>query len=242
MAFWWTNESKKNDKKENESNGTQQNHEHTKSISSTPVFDVTKEAVTSSGVPNALRESANGKRLYNPYEGIHAGISPGMVNKPTFYIPEVPEQLFAEEAIVDRRSWAENVTYLTGLGYLGGAACGGMYGVMQKLREGPKPEVLKYRRLLANWLINGVAKNGPAYGNAFGILGFYYSNIESGLHWYRGEDDMWNSLAAGVTTGLVYRSNAGLRVAATSGAYGCMFAAMMIVSKQVFGNWSIQFS
>ena len=142
---------------------------------------------------------------------------------------------------MDRRSWAENVTFLTGLGYLGGSAAGGAYGLAQKLREGPKPEVFKYRRLLANWVINGVAKSAPSYGNAFGVLGFYYANIESALHYYRAEDDMWNSIAAGVATGVLYRSNAGLRIAATSGAYGCLFAAAMVASRQ-FGNWSFQLS
>ena len=181
--------------------------------------------------------SAGGGRLYNPYEGIHAGLSQNAMR--SVYIPEAPEQLFAEEAVVDRRSWAENVTYLTGVGYLGGTVLGGAAGLMQKFRAGPPgPEILRHRRLLANWAINGVMKAGPAYGNAFGVMGFYYANIESGLHYYRGEDDMWNSVAAGVATGVLFRSNAGLRVAAASGVYGCAFALACVASRQ----WSLQFS
>lgn len=154
------------------------------------------------------------------------------------YVCVSHRQLFAEEAVVDRRSWAENVTFLTGLGYLGGSAAGGAYGLAQKLREGPKPEVFKYRRLLANWVINGVAKSAPSYGNAFGVLGFYYANMESALHYYRGEDDMWNSLIAGISTGALYRSNAGMRIMATSSMYGLGIAAAMVASRQM----SFQFS
>ena len=199
-----------------------------------PPARMTFDSSSGGGAPGG---GGAGGRLYNPYEGIHAGLSQNAMR--SVYIPEAPEQLFAEEAVVDRRSWAENVTYLTGVGYLGGTVAGGAAGLLQKFRDVPPgPEILRHRRLLANWAINGVMKAGPAYGNAFGVLGFYYANIESGLHWYRGEDDMWNSIAAGVATGALFRSNAGLRVAAASGVYGCAFALACVASRQ----WSLQFS
>lgn len=36
-------------------------------------------------------------------------------------LPSQPEFLFSEEALVRKRSWSENLTYYTGVGYLGGA-------------------------------------------------------------------------------------------------------------------------
>ena len=37
-----------------------------------------------------------------------------------FKLPKQPEFLFSEEAMVHRRSWSENLTYYTGVGYLSG--------------------------------------------------------------------------------------------------------------------------
>ena len=38
------------------------------------------------------------------------------------HAPLQPEFLFSEEALVHKRSWSENLTYYTGVGYLAGAA------------------------------------------------------------------------------------------------------------------------
>lgn len=38
-----------------------------------------------------------------------------------YKLPKQPEFLFAEEAAVHKRSWSENLTYYTGVGYLSGA-------------------------------------------------------------------------------------------------------------------------
>ena len=45
--------------------------------------------------------------------------------------------LFDEERAVKTRSWSENLTYLTGVGYLGGSIAGGgwgLYGSMKSAR------------------------------------------------------------------------------------------------------------
>ena len=57
------------------------------STGSTPVFDVSKEMHMGTGMGIGGNQQG---RLYNPYEGIHGGLSP---NNPmrTVYIPEVPE-------------------------------------------------------------------------------------------------------------------------------------------------------
>ena len=61
------------------------------------------------------------ERLYNPYEGLSTAIdSRAGLPRNLYRLPEQPEFLFSEEAGVHKRSWSENLTYYTGLGYLAG--------------------------------------------------------------------------------------------------------------------------
>lgn len=57
-------------------------------------------------------------KLYNPYEGLHASLDPKVLG--TIRLPNAPEHLFSEEATRHKRSWGENLSYYTGLGYLSG--------------------------------------------------------------------------------------------------------------------------
>lgn len=40
--------------------------------------------------------------------------------KAVFQLPEGPEFVFQDEAVVKRRGWSENLQFYTGVGYLGG--------------------------------------------------------------------------------------------------------------------------
>lgn len=61
------------------------------------------------------------ERLYNPYEGLSTAIDARSgLPRNLYRLPEQPEFLFSEEAGVHKRSWSENLTYYTGLGYLSG--------------------------------------------------------------------------------------------------------------------------
>ena len=60
------------------------------------------------------------ERLYNPYEGISTAIDGRGLARSVYRLPKQPEFLFSEEAAVHKRSWSENMTYYTGLGYLSG--------------------------------------------------------------------------------------------------------------------------
>ena len=110
-------------------------------------MSTTTSASSSSSATEAIHASQTVPgRLYNPYEGLHtmpassSAYMRGAANTQAVYIPLQPEQLFQEEANVHRRSWAENVTYLTGCGYLMGAGMGGAVSLAAKLRaEGPPP-------------------------------------------------------------------------------------------------------
>ena len=61
------------------------------------------------------------ERLYNPYEGLSTALDARAgLPRNLYRVPEQPEFLFSEEAGVHKRSWSENLTYYTGLGYLSG--------------------------------------------------------------------------------------------------------------------------
>ncbi|KAL7589014.1 hypothetical protein Lser_V15G37680 [Lactuca serriola] len=77
---------------------------------------------------NESDDHHDNRRLYNAYQDLR-------VPAQTLYkLPTSPEYLFQEESIAQRRSWGENLTYYTGIGYLIGA----VVGVGKGLVEGVK--------------------------------------------------------------------------------------------------------
>ena len=61
---------------------------------------------------------------YNPYTGLGGPFDPQM-SKALYTITDSPELLFDEERRAKTRSWGENITFLTGVGYLSGVIAGG---------------------------------------------------------------------------------------------------------------------
>lgn len=53
-----------------------------------------------------------------------------------------------------------------------------------------------------------------------GIVGFYFSVIESGIDSYRGEEGILNTAAAGFGAGAMYKAARGPRAAAIAGVIG----------------------
>jgi hypothetical protein len=74
---------------------------------------------SASALPGFPPATDGGERLYNPYQGLNAALESRGV-KSGYKLPKQPEFLFSEEATVHRRSWSENLTYYTGMGYLSG--------------------------------------------------------------------------------------------------------------------------
>ena len=60
-------------------------------------------------------------RFYNPYEGLNQSLE-GRGSRTPYRLPQQPEFLFSEESTVHRRSWSENLTFYTGVGYLTGGS------------------------------------------------------------------------------------------------------------------------
>ncbi|KAI0565082.1 Tim17/Tim22/Tim23/Pmp24 [Gracilaria domingensis] len=131
------------------------------------------------------------------------------------------EYVFAEDyAATRKKGWGEQLTYLAGCSYLGGATLGGLYGLKTALAESSGRPF----RLRLNAILNGVGKRGSLLANSAGVLALAFSLTESGLYTYRSEDDMLNYALAGGVAGGMFRSTAGARAAAVSGLAGALVA------------------
>lgn len=74
---------------------------------------------------------------------------------------------------------------------------------------------------------------GRRFGNSLGVVGLIFAGLESGMIHLRGNDDLLNSVVAGLGTGALYRAAAGPRSAAIAGAIGGIAAAAAVAGKQV---------
>ncbi|CAD7700497.1 unnamed protein product [Ostreobium quekettii] len=182
--------------------------------------------------PGSIHRGGSQPRFYDPYEGLSAAIGsqPGV----QFRLPEEPEFLFVDDARQRRRSWSENLCYYAGVGYLGGAIAGGAYGCTQ-LATKQSDVMIDSNRVKINRFLNMTGRAGKASGNAFGVLGLFFAASESLIgHYIEGYvPDAFATLAAGFTTGALYRSTRGPRSAAVAGTVGVVAAAALLAGRQV---------
>ncbi|KAJ6837976.1 putative mitochondrial import inner membrane translocase subunit TIM23-2 [Iris pallida] len=165
------------------------------------------------------------RRLYNPYQDLNLPHH----HRTPISIPTVPEFLFQEEARVQRRSWGENLTYYTGVGYLAGSVAGAALGLRSGLSAAETGDTAKLR---VNRVLNSCGAAGRRHGNRIGVLGLLYAGLESGMVQARDADDWVNSVIAGLGTGALFRAAGGARSAAVAGAIGGITAGAAVVGKQ----------
>ncbi|KAK7349271.1 hypothetical protein VNO77_06513 [Canavalia gladiata] len=170
----------------------------------------------------------NQTRLYNPYKDLEVPI------RNLYQLPTSPEFLFVEEARRKRRSWGENLTFYTGCGYLAGAVGGAGVGLVDGVRSFESGDTTKLR---INRVLNSSGHSGRAWGNRIGIIGLLYAGIESGIEAARDTDDIWNSVAAGLGTGALYRAARGVRSAAVAGAVGGVLVGVAVTAKQALKRY-----
>lgn len=89
------------------------------SVSGVPGQDLLDSATISPTSEFAGAPEVSG-RFYNPYEGLNQSLDSRGARAP-YRLPQQPEFLFSEESTLHRRSWSENLTFYTGVGYLTGA-------------------------------------------------------------------------------------------------------------------------
>ncbi|CAH1425447.1 unnamed protein product [Lactuca virosa] len=164
------------------------------------------------------------RRLYNPYQDLR-------VPAQTLYkLPTSPEYLFQEESIAQRRSWGENLTYYTGIGYLSGAVVGAGKGLVEGVKASEAGDTMKLR---VNRILNASGHAGRTIGNRAGVIGLLYAGMESGMVKARDADDIINSVVAGLATGALYKAAAGPRSAAVAGAIGGIAVGLAVTGKQI---------
>lgn len=207
-----------------------------------PSLDLTEAPVPAASPGPSSRQQqftqtfgvAPSEQLYNPYEGLGSALDRRDA-RGSFRISKQPEFLFSEEALVHRRSWSENLTYYTGMGYLAGALLGGGRGAVQALST---PVALagveSSQRLRLNQLLNTSGKMGRGAGNALGVLGLLFASFESfsGYMTNGQVPDEANTLAAGAATGALYRSVRGPRQAAAAAVVGTAGAAALLAARR----------
>jgi len=159
------------------------------------------------------------------------------MSKALYSLSDSPEFLFDEERSMKRRSWSENLTFLTGLGYLGGTLAGGGVGAYQGLINKPAGGMTESRRLLLNRVLNAGGARGAALGNAWGCIGLYYAAIESLVgHYADQEYPALTAIAAGGGAGSLYKSMQGPRAMAVYGVVGAGLSAANQIGQAVAGR------
>ncbi|ONI15481.1 hypothetical protein PRUPE_3G045100 [Prunus persica] len=171
---------------------------------------------------------ASKARLYNPYQDLQVPM------RNLYQLPTSPEFLFVEEARRQRRSWGENLTFYTGCSYLAGAIGGGTTGLVSGVRSFEAGDTTKLR---INRVLNSSGHTGRVWGNRLGVIGLIYAGMESGIQAVRDTDDVLNSIAAGLTTGAVYRAARGVRSAAVAGAVGGVLVGVAVTGKQALKRY-----
>uniref|UniRef100_A0A6B2EER6 Putative mitochondrial import inner membrane translocase subunit tim23 n=1 Tax=Phlebotomus kandelakii TaxID=1109342 RepID=A0A6B2EER6_9DIPT len=150
-------------------------------------------------------------------------ISPYLNYDPRFLQSAQPEFIFPEGASKQRGRFELAFSQI-GSSVMAGASIGGVAG----LYNGIKATSLANQtgKLRRTQLLNHVMKQGSATANTLGTLAVMYSGFGVLLQWARGEDDEINTVLAGTSTGLLYKSSAGLRKCAIGGGVGFTLAAL----------------
>lgn len=179
---------------------------------------------------NENDDDHHNRRLYNPYQDL------GVPVQTLYKLPTSPEYLFQEESVAQRRSWGENLTYYTGIGYLGGAVVGAGKGLVEGVKASEAGDTMKLR---INRILNASGHAGRKIGNRAGVIGLLYAGMESGMVAVRDTDDIINSVVAGLGTGALYKAAAGPRSAAVAGAIGGIAVGLAVTGKQVLKSWCV---
>lgn len=113
------------------------------------------------------------------------------------------------------RQFGEKMTYSLGLSYGLGILAGGTYGLCHGLYKGGSTTKLRL-----NSVLNSCSSKGPGLANQAAIMTMFYVGFNNFFGWIRGEEDIFNSTAAGVISGALYKSSAGAVNAAKYSALG----------------------
>ncbi|KAK4106468.1 Tim17-domain-containing protein [Parathielavia hyrcaniae] len=135
------------------------------------------------------------------------------------------------QSALPSRGFTDDLCYGTGTTYLAGLSIGGAWGLQEGLRKsaGESP------KLRLNSVLNSVTRRGPFLGNSAGVVAVCYNCINSYLGYLRGKNDAANTIAAGVLSGMLFKSTRGIRPMMISGGIvGSVAGAWAICRRTIF--------
>lgn len=121
---------------------------------------------------------------------------------------------------IRRKSFGEQLQYLTGAAFLGGAFLGGGYGAFEGLRASAG----KNTKLRLNAVLNATGKRGIAASNGLAVVALLFTFAEGGIYQYASDETAANYALAGAATGALFKSTRGLRAMGMSSAAGAAIA------------------
>ncbi|KAI0024715.1 Tim17/Tim22/Tim23/Pmp24 family-domain-containing protein [Xylariomycetidae sp. FL0641] len=130
---------------------------------------------------------------------------------------------------IPSRGFSDDLCYGTGITYLSALTIGGAWGLQEGLRRsaGQPP------KLRLNSVLNAITRRGPFLGNSAGVVAITYNCFNSGIGMLRGKHDSANTIAAGILSGMVFKSTRGLRPMLISGGVVGSVAGAWAITRQV---------
>jgi len=131
-----------------------------------------------------------------------------------------------------KRGWGERMFSSVGASYMAGLTVGGTWGLLEGLRN-PDGRTMKLR---LNSVLNGMTRRGPFLANSLGVVALMYCSVNTAIEKARGTEDMYNSIAAAVTTGAVFKSTGGVRAIGLASVLGGSMAVLYIAGDRLWNN------
>jgi len=141
------------------------------------------------------------------------------------------EFVFAEDS-TKKRGWGERMFSSVGTSYLAGLTFGGMWGLAEGIRN-PDGSTLKLR---VNSVLNGCTRRGPFLANSLGVVALMYGCTSTAIEKVRGVEDEYNSIAAAIASGVLFKSTGGPRAIAIAGGVGGSLALLYYAGNKLWNN------
>jgi len=109
-----------------------------------------------------------------------------------------------------------------------GGALGGMNGLVNGFKDVQARQLVGANR--RTQMLNFIAKGGASTGQTLGVVSLMYSIFGVILSWGRGVDDELNTVVAGTSTGLLFKSSAGMKQCLRGGGLGLLLSAAYVAA------------
>ena len=143
------------------------------------------------------------------------------------------------QSVIPSRGFTDDLCYGTGTTYVSGLVIGGAWGLQEGLRKsaGQPP------KLRLNATLNAITRRGPFLGNSAGVVAIAYNMFNSLIGYWRGQHDAANSIAAGVFSGMLFKSTRGVRPMMISGGIvGSVAAAWAVRINYCLASFLVTFA